>query len=200
MRRFALALAAPGALLAALAIANEGHEAAPQAAHRAHGEEVEILDLPFSHPEHARVFEQKSVTCVTCHPVGLSREEALPRTRSSCHACHLREIDAAPHRADRSCNQCHTDMEPLVPANHVLNWMEAHGREARTMRPGCRDCHDPADCVTCHDMRGALTEPAHPSGFISMHGIEARLNPAKCSQCHVGATCTDCHLEGIPHQ
>lgn len=156
--------------------------------------------LPFDHPLHAETFDKAGLTCIDCHPVGLSAEAGvpteLPAPMSTCHACHRREVARAPRKATERCESCHPYRDELTPETHGLGWDEDHGPEARSLRNGCDTCHDTGMCIDCHDARGAMTASPHGAAFRSLHGIEARLDPASCLTCHATETCVACHDGG----
>ena len=94
---------------ALVASAAEPRSVEPQSAEPqpAEAEPSLVEPLPFDHDLHAPGFEKKGVTCVACHPIGLTQQledqfaspvEALPANVSTCHACHLSEVRGAPPR------------------------------------------------------------------------------------------------------
>ncbi len=159
--------------------------------------------LPFDHAEHARTFDKAGLSCIDCHPVGAKAsaptEAALPLPegpRSTCHGCHLGEVSKAPRAAQDDCLLCHADLTGLMPPDHNLDWISAHGDQSRAAGSSCSTCHRPAECLDCHDRRGAGSESPHPVGFRSGHGVEARLDPRSCSTCHTQTSCSSCHEGG----
>ncbi len=159
-----------------------------------------IEPLPFEHTVHDASFESLGLTCIDCHPVGLRAEsgkvEDLPVPKSICHSCHLAELEGLPRKAARTCSACHADREQLKPGNHGVGWETDHCFEARRLRSGCGDCHDPGQCIDCHDARGAQARMPHAPGFRSLHGVEAKFNGARCVTCHAAETCVRCHETG----
>jgi len=157
--------------------------------------------IPFDHALHDKTLKREGVACVACHPVGLRSAQGAPvqelaPPRSSCHGCHLRTFKGAPRKAPSTCATCHPARSQLVPADHGVGWLKAHGLEARARGRTCSDCHDQSACVDCHEGRGALSRTPHAPGFRATHGVQARLDPASCSSCHVEDTCTACHSTG----
>lgn len=161
--------------------------------------------LPFEHAEHAEIFAKANITCVNCHPVGLAVRtpdgprapaERLEAPRSSCHGCHLEDWRKAPRSAPSACTTCHSDLGPLIPANHGPGWIERHAGDARAFSATCSDCHEASTCFACHEQRGAMATDPHPPGFSTTHGIEARVDPRSCSSCHAAQTCESCHARG----
>lgn len=166
-------------------------------------EDVQVLvPFPFSHEEHADVFADAGLSCVSCHPVGLelpagvSDAEPLPAPRTTCHACHLQEVAGAKKAAPRACETCHPALLELMPESHGFGWLEDHGPEARALGATCSDCHEASTCVECHEDRGAGARSPHGPGFSAVHGIEAAVDPGSCTSCHAAATCTSCHTRG----
>lgn len=162
--------------------------------------------FPFDHSQHAKAFDKARVSCVDCHPVGaFSKPEGarvvpegpIPGPRSSCHACHLKEIEAAPRKATGTCTTCHADRQALIPVDHGLDWVDQHGDHARSRGATCDTCHDSNTCVSCHESRGAMADKPHGPGWGAFHGVEARLDPRSCSSCHTGEACLTCHVEGV---
>ncbi len=187
-------------------------EAPAQATHAEAGEHQssEVPELiepfPFDHTQHAKAFEKAKVSCVDCHPVGaFSKPETarvvpegpLSGPRSSCHGCHLQELEGAPRKAKGTCLSCHADRMALIPADHGLDWVDVHGDSARSRGASCSDCHDTNTCVACHEGRGALSAKPHGPGWGAFHGVEARLDPRSCASCHTGDSCVTCHVEGV---
>jgi len=172
----------------------------------AEGARPHVIDpLPFEHAEHARAFARAGVTCVDCHPVGLQQGmgedgrapvESLPGPIATCHGCHRAQLPGAPRKAPNTCATCHDDREGLKPASHGLDWLHAHGDQARAPGASCDTCHEASTCFDCHDQRGAMAESPHGPGFRSWHGIEAQADPASCTTCHTVQACTSCHATG----
>ena len=158
--------------------------------------------FPFDHQVHERSFARAGLQCLDCHPVGAKLEgtddapTALPPLRSSCHACHLHEVEHAPKRAPDACMRCHACRDSLVPQSHRVAWDQDHGEQAMARGASCDRCHDTASCVSCHETRGATSRSPHGPGFSAFHGIEARLDPQRCASCHAGSSCTRCHQGG----
>lgn len=161
--------------------------------------------LPFQHAEHAKVFGKAGLTCVDCHPVGLSRPDASqdipqatlpPPPLSSCHGCHQAQASRAPRSAPDQCGLCHADLNELKPADHGLDWVSNHGDAARAAGASCDTCHEASTCFDCHDNRGAGSANPHGPGFRETHGVVARADPRQCSTCHTEASCTACHSTG----
>ena len=159
--------------------------------------EPTVTDLPFSHGDHGDVFRARGVACVHCHPVGVEGAELPAPPRSACHGCHLRNLDGAPRKVDRTCDTCH-ERSSLLPETHGPSWIPDHAIAARANYGECMDCHDATTCVRCHDRRGALSENPHKAGWMAIHGVEARLDAAMCESCHTGETCASCHTGGGP--
>lgn len=161
-----------------------------------------IEPLPFDHQAHERVFARASLQCLDCHPVGAKLEgaedpqPAISALRSSCHACHLQEVEHAPRRAPDACMRCHASRESLLPESHRVAWEQDHGEQAMARGASCDRCHDTATCVRCHETRGATAQSPHGPGFSAFHGVEARLDPQRCSSCHAGSSCSRCHQGG----
>jgi hypothetical protein len=164
------------------------------------GPRPRLLDpLPFSHASHERAFTRARVACIDCHPIGRSSDPPaadLPAPTSTCHACHLEEVQGVPHGAPAQCGLCHADRRELLPASHGPVWRVEHAVPARADADGCASCHASRECYACHDGRGPSAKNPHGPGFRITHGIEARLDPARCSACHTGESCTACHATG----
>jgi len=161
--------------------------------------------LAFDHNVHGPVFDGVHLSCVDCHPIGLSilvdgvptpRVEPLPTPRSACHGCHRAQVRGAPRKAPGTCMLCHAVRSELEPPSHSVGWLSEHALEARTGLANCQDCHEPSSCVACHERRGPGARSPHEPGFLSIHGVEARLDPLRCSSCHAGETCNTCHATG----
>lgn len=161
--------------------------------------------FPFNHDSHAVVFADVGVSCVDCHPVGLTvRTEkgwespsfVFTPPMSACHTCHRAMVRKGPSGAPPTCTTCHEATEHLKPPSHDMGWIGLHGDAARAPASLCKDCHTKDTCVECHDRRGAVTDKPHPPGFRSFHGVDARFDPKSCSTCHTGTSCLQCHTEG----
>lgn len=184
---------------------SEGHAAGHAAAgHEPDGPTLQE-PLPFDHGEHAGAFDAGRLTCTDCHPVGLAQVEEetvaapeveLPPPRSTCHGCHLGQVQRALRAAPSTCGSCHADLMELLPSDHDEAWTQGHAPAARAGAGTCQDCHEAAWCFACHDDRGPLAEQPHDPGFRIVHGIEARLDPRSCTTCHSGASCVECHESG----
>lgn len=165
-----------------------------------------LRPLPFDHARHAGAFEKGGLVCQDCHPVGLyvpteagprAPDSALPPPLGTCHGCHLEKYEGAVRKAPSECMTCHADRRELLPADHDLAWIPAHGLASRTRGNTCSDCHEKTACVDCHDERSAGSRNPHPAAFRTTHGIEAKVDSYSCGSCHVQNDCTTCHETGV---
>lgn len=160
----------------------------------------------FDHAEHASVLGQQGVVCNDCH-----RFDARIRTANSalaaavsligqdpagaaCHYCHgpsETQMAAAPS----ACKTCHTNMLPLLPANHQVAWARVHASIASTDPASCQSCHNDAFCINCHQNRDSILTFVHERNYLSFHGIDARANPIQCGNCHREDFCLNCHAK-----
>jgi Cytochrome c7 and related cytochrome c len=166
----------------------------------------------FDHAQHAKLFENGDVTCGDCHRFdakiltddaalapALSRAAQVPGG-PACHYCHgpsETRIVAAPS----ACTTCHSNLAPLLPANHQIAWTRVHASVASADPTACQNCHRDSFCVNCHQNRDSILTFVHQENYISYHSIDARANPTQCGNCHRVDFCANCHAtaaQGLP--
>jgi cytochrome b subunit of formate dehydrogenase len=139
-----------------------------------------------------------SVSCLTCHHIGFTRDRALSQQRrlDACATCHE---DLAPQ---------HVGIEGEVPACsacHAIHADESAAQAKPAMTARCAECHTAphpehapgvegspacADCHTMHSGRGF--EPADPAIFQACLGCHQAAHPSHAAVAGV-AECTKCH-------
>lgn len=150
----------------------------------------------FNHEKHFPIMDQYDLDCLSCHADKTTLKDVRPAAKVkrefTCHDCHrnAQMISLAPQR----CEGCHTDLHPVKPASHFLNWNQRHATFAKTDPLECASCHTQESCVDCHMQRDSIQQTAHPRTFLYSHSIEARANPHACGSCHQKNFCTDCHV------
>lgn len=138
----------------------------------------------FDHERHLRALgeelegnEGRDAVCAECHGEG---EPRIPGP-ASCEECHGDETTAT---------------GSMKPANHTVDWMQRHGRVARSGTDSCDDCHTEDDCNDCHDSQSSEPFSVHPPNFDTLHAAEARADLDDCTECHTVETfCKRCHAE-----
>ncbi|MFZ5433371.1 MAG: cytochrome c3 family protein [Calditrichota bacterium] len=141
--------------------------------------------------DHKRHIEAGKQTCAACHanldaPLTEGKTGHLP-AMAECMDCHTTD------RVKNECLTCHSAKEDLVPANHKLEWINAHGIAATT-ESECAMCHKTDDCQKCHN--GDQVFMPHPRNYIARHGQDAHLADISCSVCHDERDfCTSCHRQ-----
>jgi len=160
----------------------------------------------FVHADHRTCFLSARVTCMACHPIGMTTgtddfaavkkvdERILVPAREICHDCHtgMMRFPRAPSR----CTSCHTNLAGLLPEDHDQGWEQDHGWSSLRFGSSCDLCHPVSDCTTCHARRDEGLNRVHPPSFRATHGIEARLDPFRCQRCHLRSSCEACHAGG----
>jgi hypothetical protein len=158
----------------------------------------------FDHARHAAILERQGVTCADCHrfdakidtgnaglATALSGAAQIPGG-AACHYCHgpsETKIAAAPS----ACTTCHSNMAPLLPANHQVAWLRVHASEASADPAACQNCHRDSFCVNCHQNRDSILTFVHDRNYLSYHSVDARANPIQCGNCHREDFCSQCH-------
>ena len=115
---------------------------------------------------------------------------------AACHYCHgpsETQIAAAPS----ACTTCHSNLSPLLPDDHRVAWMRAHGSIASADPVACQNCHRDNFCINCHQNRDSITTFGHDRNYLSMHSVDARANPIQCGSCHREDFCSRCHAKAI---
>jgi len=160
----------------------------------------------FDHDAHTAIFATQNVTCVDCHRfdakidaadaalVGALSTAALVPGGSACHFCHgpsPTKLSAAPS----ACTTCHTNMTPLMPADHQIAWSRVHASVASADPVACQNCHRDQFCIDCHINRDSILTFVHERDYLSFHSIDARANPMQCGSCHREDFCINCHAQ-----
>ena len=125
------------------------------------------------------------MVCADCH--GSASAPVIP-SHETCRGCH----PTASGLGD--CGVCHAAGEPIVPADHVPQWLAYHPVDAGWDQDRCTECHTQSDCQECHS--GDNVRPrTHALDFAFTHALVARSNEAQCTSCHQDAGfCSSCHL------
>lgn len=140
----------------------------------------------FSHAKHAN----QDVECTVCH-VGVESssnifDRHLP-SMAACQECHNNL------EQDNYCQMCHSKGENLVPLDHRLDWVTAHGISSQLEKNSCEQCHAEKQCLDCHD-KDNLDHKVHPLNFVNNHSIQAKNKNEQCYTCHEEqASCVECH-------
>ena len=100
-------------------------------------------------------------------------------------------MEAAPS----ACTTCHSNMLPLLPANHEVAWSRVHASVASADPVACQNCHRDAFCINCHQNRDSILTFVHERNYLSYHGVDARANPIQCGNCHREDFCLNCHAK-----
>ena len=159
-------------------------------------------DILFSHKAH---LERTKGQCSTCHKKlsDFRQPGFTPPTMSACATCHSEDIEQG------RCKQCHVDLrkyplKPITALAHSGNFVQQHGRLARTTAESCAQCHDQTFCADCH----AKTVPTrielkftenvqsdfiHRGDYITRHSLEAQNDQSLCARCHGQNFCVACH-------
>jgi hypothetical protein len=160
----------------------------------------------FDHARHAAILRETGTTCVSCHRFDARVETSNPGLAtalsgagllagtSACHYCHgpsETRIAAAPG----ACTTCHTDLTPLIPADHQIAWLRVHASVASADPAACQNCHRDSFCVNCHQNRDSILTFMHDRNYLSYHGVDARANPIQCGSCHREDYCLRCHAQ-----
>lgn len=144
----------------------------------------------FPHDRHA----EHGAGCSTCH-VGVETsvnifDQHLP-DMAVCQTCH-KDMAAVDY-----CSTCHGKGEQLAPADHRLDWRQAHGSAAQLEKEKCERCHIEKQCLDCHQQDN-LDRPVHPLNFIHSHALEAKTKRDNCYTCHEEQeSCLNCHREQL---
>ncbi len=162
--------------------------------------------LRFVHRDHRSRFLEARVTCLGCHPIGMTTgtddflavkkvdKAVLVPAREICHDCHTGALRFP--RAPARCDSCHTNLQGLLPEDHDQGWDRDHGDASLRYGASCDLCHPVSDCTSCHARRDESQHRVHPATFRATHGIEARLDPSRCQRCHLRSSCEACHAGG----
>jgi hypothetical protein len=140
----------------------------------------------FSHVQHIG----QEMTCESCH-AGVEQsvkhdEQHLP-SMASCYECHA-DVGSPDY-----CGICHAAGEDLLPGDHRLDWVKAHGISSQTGNEACEMCHTELQCLECHQGDN-LDQQAHPLNFRNNHALAARGNKDNCLTCHEEFQfCVECH-------
>ena len=157
----------------------------------------------FVHADHRSRFLEARITCLACHPIGMTTgtddfravkqvdKAVLVPARESCHDCHTGAMRFP--RAPSRCDGCHTNLATLLPQDHDQGWAEDHGEASLVHGSSCDLCHPVSDCTTCHARRDQGQHRVHPATFRATHGVEARLDASRCQRCHLRSSCEACH-------
>lgn len=160
----------------------------------------------FDHARHAKVLEQQGVPCGDCHRFDARIEVANPAIAAAasmtaqypggaaCHFCHG-PSETAMAAAPSACTTCHSNMLPLLPADHAIAWLRVHASVASTDPVACQSCHRDAFCINCHQNRDSILTFVHERNYISYHSVDARANPIQCGNCHREDFCLNCHAK-----
>jgi hypothetical protein len=158
----------------------------------------------FDHARHAKIYTEKGTGCVDCHRFDAKIQAgdesvaaavsgaALYPGGAACHYCHGpsdTQIAAAPS----ACTTCHSNLTPLLPSDHQVAWLRAHGATASANPVACQSCHRDAFCINCHQNRDTLLTFMHDRNYLSFHSVDARANPIQCGSCHREDFCRNCH-------
>lgn len=160
----------------------------------------------FDHEAHGAILAKQNVTCVDCHRfdaqlgttdqalVGALSSAALVPGGSACHFCHgPSETKLA--EAPSACTTCHSNLTPLMPADHQIAWSRVHASVASANPTACQNCHRDQFCIDCHQNRDSILTFVHERDYLSYHSIDARANPAQCGSCHREDFCINCHAQ-----
>ncbi len=159
--------------------------------------------------DHSAHIERVEEDCGVCH-ASVARTGLLERSSVSmdtCLGCHEHKAQFSEAR----CDTCHEDLRryalrPTSAFSHEGNFLQAHGRAARSATSSCATCHDQNFCTDCHastvGTRVELRQPErmdrwfiHGGDFLARHSLEARANATSCQQCHGASSCSSCHRE-----
>ena len=143
----------------------------------------------FPHALHVK----EDVTCTTCH-AGVEKSETVDEkylpSMMLCQTCH-NELEAVNY-----CQDCHAAGEKLIPANHKMDWRQAHGL-ASQLQDDCKMCHTEQQCFDCH-ANDNLDRTVHPFNYVHNHMIDARNKRDNCYTCHEELeSCVTCHREQL---
>lgn len=147
-----------------------------------------------------------AASCATCH------------AQNFCMNCHVNAPEVPAIQAleldERSLVLGATFAAP--PSHAGINFLGAHGGEARRSPATCAACHAQPSCTTCHTApvprqvsalalpgpgraAGAQTSRhpplSHTRDFREGHGGVAAATPRTCSTCHVRDDCLSCHRQ-----
>ncbi len=160
----------------------------------------------FDHDSHSAIFAKQNVACGDCHRfdakidttddklVGALSSAALIPGGAACHFCHgpsPTRLAAAPS----ACTTCHSNMNPLMPADHQIAWSRVHASVASADPTTCQNCHRDQFCIDCHQNRDSILTFVHERDYLSYHSIDARANPMQCGSCHREDFCINCHAQ-----
>jgi hypothetical protein len=160
----------------------------------------------FDHDRHAKILAQERLTCADCHrfdaeitagtaPLAAAASKAaLSPGAAACHYCHgpsETRIATAP----AACTTCHTNLMPLLPADHQVAWLRVHASVASADPVACQNCHRDAFCINCHQNRDSILTFMHDRNYLSFHSVDARANPIQCGNCHREDFCLNCHSQ-----
>lgn len=162
--------------------------------HTNEGEPQGLPDLhyiaKFPHAPHV-----EDDNCATCHAgIAASTTAALGAympSMQSCQECHsnLEQVDY--------CYVCHGMGEELAPADHRLDWRQAHGLADHVEADQCAMCHTGKQCLDCHDGDN-LDRQVHPLNYVNNHAIDAKNKRDNCYTCHEDLqSCVTCHREQL---
>jgi hypothetical protein len=161
----------------------------------------------FDHARHDEIFAEKGLGCVDCHRFDAqiqAGDESVAASASTaalypggaaCHYCHG-PSDTQMAAAPSACTTCHSNLTPLLPADHQVAWLRAHGATASANPVACQNCHRDAFCVNCHQNRDTLLTFMHDRNYLSFHSVDASANPLQCGSCHREDFCRNCHARG----
>ncbi|MFH1017215.1 MAG: cytochrome c3 family protein [Pseudomonadota bacterium] len=157
--------------------------------------QVVSMSYLFSHDDHREVIRDRGLNCLSCHPEKQALSSVIkstgPGRRFKCHDCHRNtEMEA---KAPQRCVLCHTDLKPVEPADHRLDWKQRHAVFSRLDDFKCMGCHERSTCTNCHLQRDTIQQTVHARTFRYYHSVEARGNPHACGSCHQIGYCRDCH-------
>jgi len=142
---------------------------------------------------HARHVE--NLECKHCHAGVSASESVITQHMPSMMSCQTGCHDNL-HQTDY-CMVCHDTGDDLVPADHNLTWMEAHGLVTHAKEEECQSCHVEQECLDCHSGDN-LNHQVHPLNFVNSHAIAARTKKTNCYSCHdARAFCSTCHREQL---
>jgi hypothetical protein len=160
----------------------------------------------FDHDRHAKILGQQRIVCGDCHRfdakidtgnaalAAAASAAALYPGSAACHSCHG-PSDMRLAAAPAACTTCHSNLVPLLPANHEIAWLRVHGSEASADPVACQNCHRDAFCINCHQNRDSILTFMHDRNYLSFHSVDARANPIQCGSCHREDFCLNCHAQ-----
>ena len=161
--------------------------------------------MTFNHAAHMPRTKEDCTVCHKALPEPLPSAATRATPMAACFDCHEHKKQVQSSR----CDSCHVDLgrypvRPISMFSHQSNYLQEHGRNARTGGDACAQCHEQTFCADCHSRTVAtkvetkLPERVdrffiHRNDFISRHSLEAKGDSASCQRCHGQSFCQNCH-------